>query len=277
MTGMANPLLNDKAFAHATDRSPDQAGWAAPGSGGATTWNPPITDGPVSPWTGTERMTANGAMSATLMLSVLLLAGATVGWMQVKELDGQVASFPGWVIGAMIVGLISAVVASFKPNFARFLAPVYAIAQGAAVGAISKAYNVTYDGIVLQAVGATIGVFVVMLTLYRTGIVRVTDKFRRTVIGATMGLAVFYLASWIISFFGPNLIPSGSSLMSIGFSVFVAALAAFNLALDFDFIEQAERQGAPKHMEWFAALGLLVTLVWLYLEILRLLAKMRDR
>ncbi|NDC27313.1 MAG: hypothetical protein EBZ54_05860, partial [Actinobacteria bacterium] len=106
---MANPLLNDKAFAHATDRSPDQAGWAAPRSGGATTWNPPITDGPVSPWTGTERMTANGAMSATLMLSVLLLAGATVGWMQVKELDGQVASFPGWVIGAMIVGLISAV------------------------------------------------------------------------------------------------------------------------------------------------------------------------
>lgn len=270
---MANPLLNDKTFG----RTPDQAGWAAPSSSGATTWNPPITDGPVSPWTGADRMTANGAMSATLMLSVLLVAGATFGWMQVQEIDGQIASFPGWTLGAMIVGLVCALVSSFKPNLARFLAPVYAIAQGTAVGAISKAYNVAYDGIVIQAVGATIGVFVVMLTLYRTGIVRVTDKFRRTVIGATMGLAVFYLASWIISFFGPNLIPSGSSTMSIGFSVLVAALAAFNLALDFDFIEQAERQGAPKHLEWFAALGLLVTLVWLYMEILRLLAKMRDR
>jgi uncharacterized YccA/Bax inhibitor family protein len=130
---------------------------------------------------------------------------------------------------------------------------------------------------VLQAVGATIGVFVVMLVLYRTGILRVTDKFRRIVVGATLGLMAFYLFSFVAGFFGANLIPTGSSTMSIGFSVLVAGLAAMNLALDFDFIDKAEAAGAPKHMEWFAAFGIMVTLVWLYLEILRLLAKMRDR
>jgi uncharacterized YccA/Bax inhibitor family protein len=193
--------------------------------------------------------------------------------------DGNVSagSIPGWAFMAMIVGFVSVLVATFKPTTARFLAPVYALAQGAVVGAISKVYNIAYPGIVLQAVGATIGVFVVMLTLYRTGILRVTDKFRRIVIGATLGLAAFYLFSFIAGFFGANLIPSGSSTMSIGFSVLVAGLAAMNLALDFDFIDKAEAAGAPKHMEWFAALGIMVTLVWLYLEILRLLAKMRDR
>jgi uncharacterized YccA/Bax inhibitor family protein len=136
---------------------------------------------------------------------------------------------------------------------------------------------VQYPGIVVQAVGATIGVFVVMLVLYRTGILRVTDKFRRIVIGATMGLMAFYLVSFIVGLFGANMFPTGSSTMSIGFSVLVAGLAAMNLALDFDFIDKAEAAGAPKHMEWFAAFGIMVTLVWLYLEILRLLAKMRNR
>jgi uncharacterized YccA/Bax inhibitor family protein len=145
------------------------------------------------------------------------------------------------------------------------------------VGAISKVYNIAYEGIVLQAVGATIGVFVVMLVLYRTGVLRVTNTFRRVVVGATIGIGVFYLASWIVSFFGADIFPSGSSTFSILFSFFVAGLAAFNLALDFDFIDRAEREGAPKQMEWFAAFGLLVTLVWLYLEILRLLAKLRER
>ena len=279
---MANPLLNDKAFSKAVERTPDQAGWAAPKGGSATdtqtTWNAPITDGPVSPWRSANPMTANGAMSATLFLMVLLVAAATFGWSSVQTIGvGEAVSFPGWAMMAMIVGFVSVLVATFKPTTARFLAPVYALAQGAVVGAISKVFNIQYPGIVLQAVGATIGVFVVMLTLYRTGILRVTDKFRRIVIGATLGLAAFYLFSFIVSLFGSSLIPTGSSGMSIGFSVLVAGLAAMNLALDFDFIDKAEAAGAPKHMEWFAALGIMVTLVWLYLEILRLLAKMRDR
>ena len=279
---MANPLLNDKAFAKAVEKTPEQAGWAAPKGGSATdsstTWNAPITDGPVSPWRSANPMTANGAMSATLFLMVLLVGAATFGWSSVQTIGvGEAVSFPSWAMMAMIVGFVSVLVATFKPTTARFLAPVYALAQGAVVGAISKVFNIQYPGIVLQAVGATIGVFVVMLTLYRTGILRVTDKFRRIVIGATLGLAAFYLFSFIVSLFGSSLIPTGSSGMSIGFSVLVAGLAAMNLALDFDFIDKAEAAGAPKHMEWFAALGIMVTLVWLYLEILRLLAKMRDR
>ena len=134
------------------------------------------------------------------------------------------------------------------------------------------------DGIVLQAVGITLGVFVVMLVLYRTGVIRVTDKMRRTVIGATMGVAVFYGISFLMSLFGANIsFLNSSSLISICFSLLVAGLAAMNLALDFDFIERGEQSGLPKYFEWYAAFGLLVTMVWLYLEILRLLAKLRDR
>ena len=276
---MANPLLNEKAFTKAVERTPDQAGWGS--AEGKSTWNPPISDGQVSPYVSSkapgQTMTANGAMSATMFLMVLLVAAATFGWSQVTELESGQITIPSWVMGGLIVGLICAFGVMFKPTAARFLAPVYAIAQGSVVGAISKMFNVQYPGIVVQAVGATIGVFVMMLVLYRTGILRVTDKFRRIIIGATMGLMAFYLVSFIVGLFGANLIPTGSSTMSIGFSVLVAGLAAMNLALDFDFIDKAEAAGAPKHMEWFAAFGIMVTLVWLYLEILRLLAKMRDR
>ena len=186
---MANPLLNDTAFSKAVERTPDQAGWAAPKGGSAaetpTTWNAPITDGPVSPWRSANPMTANGAMSATLFLMVLLVGAATFGWSSVQTVtDGKVSagSIPSWAFMAMIVGFVSAIVAMFKPKSARFLAPVYALAQGAVVGAISKVYNIEYPGIVLQAVGATIGLFVVMLNFYRTVILRVTYKFRRIVI-----------------------------------------------------------------------------------------------
>jgi uncharacterized YccA/Bax inhibitor family protein len=139
-------------------------------------------------------------------------------------------------------------------------------------------FDAEYSGIVVQAVGTTLAVFGVMLFLYRTRVLRVTDKFRRIVIGATLGVAVLYLVSFVISLFGANVsFLSSSSGFGILFSLFVAGLAAFNLALDFDFIEQGEKMALPRRMEWFAALGLLVTLVWLYLEVLRLLAKLRDR
>jgi len=275
---MSNPLLNNRTFESASRRGAGDAGWAAPERVAETaTWAPPVTDGPVSAWTPSGAvMTARGAMSATLLLAVVMIASAMVGWSQVSTTDGSV-TLPGWLLAAVIVGFVAVIVATFKPGWARVLGPVYAVAQGAAVGAISKVFNIGYDGIVLQAIGATMGVFVVMLVLYRTRVLRVTSTFRRVVFGATLGIGVFYLVALVSSLFGAELVPSGSSALSIGFSVIVAAVAAFNLALDFDFIEQAERAGAPKHMEWFAALGLLVTIVWLYLEILRLLAKLRDR
>jgi uncharacterized YccA/Bax inhibitor family protein len=162
--------------------------------------------------------------------------------------------------------------------WARFLAPVYAVAEGFFLGVISKAYESYQDGIVLQAVGATLAVFAVMLVLYRTKIIKVTDRFRTVVITATMGLMVFYLFSFVLNLFGSGVsfLQSASGL-GIAFSVFAAGLAALNLALDFDFIERGAKQGLPKGMEWFAALALVVTLVWLYLELLRLLSKLQRR
>jgi len=276
---MANPLLNDKVL---EKNASGGSGWAASeadaGRAQSGTWAPPATDGPVSPWVSTARMTASGAVSATLVLMALLLAAATFGWSAVNEpAPGQI-QFPGWVIAAVLVAFVCAIVAMFKPNMARFLAPVYALAEGAAIGAISHAYNIEYEGIVLQAVGATAGVFVVMLVLYRTGIIRVNDKFRRTVVGATLGLMVFYGIALLFRLFGVEVsFLSNGSLLGIGISLFAAGLAAMNLALDFDFIEQGERNGLPKHMEWYAGLGILVTLVWLYLELLRLFANLRER
>jgi uncharacterized YccA/Bax inhibitor family protein len=154
---------------------------------------------------------------------------------------------------------------------------VYAVAEGFFLGAISKAYESRFDGIVLQAIGATLGVFAIMLVLHTTKTLRVTDKFRRTVMGATLGLMLFYGVSLLLRLFGvevPFLNSTGP--LGIAFSVFAAVLAAFNLSLDFDFIERGSQQRMPKHMEWYAAMGLLVTLVWLYLELLRLLSKLRD-
>jgi uncharacterized YccA/Bax inhibitor family protein len=278
---MSNPLLNDKAMNQAANR-----GWAAgeadagktTGTQAGGTWAPPINDGPVSPWTGGERMTASGAMTASMVMLVLLVAAAVFGWSMVDEPRVGAVQFPGWIFVAAIVGFICAIVPAFKPQLARFLAPVYAIAQGVFVGAISHAYNIEYDGIVVQAIGATLAVFGVMLVLYRTGVIKVTDKFRRVVLGAMLGLLAFYLVSFLFSIFGGTVsfFESGS-LLGIGISVFAAGLAALNLAMDFDFIERGEREGLPKAMEWYAALGLMVTLVWLYLEMLRLLAHLRDR
>jgi uncharacterized YccA/Bax inhibitor family protein len=200
------------------------------------------------------------------------------GWTSVSESVSGAVQFPAWTMAGALVGFVCAIVLTFKPKLARVLAPAYAIAQGVFVGAISKVFNTQYDGIVIQAVGVTLGVFVTMLVLYRTGVIRVTDKMRRTVIGATMGIAVFYGVSLLLNLFGMNIsFFNSSSLMSIGFSFLVAGLAAMNLALDFDFIERGEQSGLPKYMEWYAAFGLMVTIVWLYLEILRLLAKLRDR
>jgi len=282
---MSNPLLNEKTMTQAVTRTEGDAGWAAPTGQPAGTWAPPVSDGPVTTWHGGV-MTARGTASATIMLLLLLVASAAVTWSQVDVISSTsvtgesttTLNFPvGWVLGGFIVGLVSVVVAMFKPALSRFLAPVYAIAEGVVLGAISRAYDAQYSGIVLQAVGVTAAVFFGMLFMYRTGIIKVTNRFRRTVMGLTVGVAIFYFASMIFSIFGatPSFI-SGASGFGILFSVFVAGLAAINLALDFDMIDWAEKNKMPAYMEWFCALSLLVTLVWLYLEILRLLAKLRD-
>jgi uncharacterized YccA/Bax inhibitor family protein len=269
---MANPLLNDKALGLGNLDQPRDT-WAPP------TGQQPVTPDTVSRW-DSGIMTVSGTASATITLLVLILASATVTWLSIDApVAGELVKIPtGWVIGGFIVALVAVLVSSFKPHLSRIAAPVYALAEGVVLGAISRAYSEMYDGIVVQAVGATLGVFVVMLLMYRSRIIRVTDKFRRIVIGATLGLMGFYLISFVLGMFGnmPSFI-NNASPMGIGFSVFVAGLAAFNLALDFDMIERGAANKLPAHMEWFCALGVTVTLVWLYLEILRLLAKLRER
>ena len=277
MRDMSNPILNESRFNKLREGTAGDAGWGVGSGQPANTWAPPINDGPVSPH-HPGVMTVSGTASASMVLFALLLVSAAVGWIAVAEPQPGVLSFPPMAFVGAIIGFIAVMVTVFKPMTSHILGPVYAVGQGLFVGALSKMFDATYSGIVVQAVGTTLAVFGVMLFLYRTRILRVTDKFRRIVIGATLGVMVFYLASFVFSMFGANVsFLSSSSGMGILFSLFVAGLAAFNLALDFDFIERGEAMGLPRRMEWFAALGLLVTLVWLYLEVLRLLAKLRDR
>ena len=273
---MPNPVFNEESFKAA---SQNKNGWAAPEAG--THVAPvPVTDGPISSWQ--KAMTINGTISASAVLLLILLAAAAFGWNAAsgpETVQGiETYQFPALGFLGIVVGFIAVIVAMRKPALAKFLGPVYAIGYGFAVGAISKGYETFYNGIVLQAVLATASVFGVMLVLYRTRIIKVTDKFRRAVIFATLGVMVLYLGSFIFSLFGGSLpfLNGDNMAMSIAFSVFVCGLAAMNLALDFDFIERATNSGMPKDYEWVAALGLVVTLVWLYLEILRLLSYLRN-
>jgi uncharacterized YccA/Bax inhibitor family protein len=227
-------------------------------------------------------MTLNGTISASAVLLVLLLISGAFGWNAASgptlENGVETYSFPPMAFLGIIVGFIAVIVANIKPNLAKILGPVYALAYGFAVGAISKGYETFYNGIVVQAVLATASVFLVMLVLYRTRIIKVTEKFRRTVMIATIGVMVLYLFSFVLRLFGTTLpfLNGDNMVLSIGFSLFVCGLAAAMLALDFDFIERGIQSGLPKNYEWVAALGLVVTLVWLYLEILRLLSYLRN-
>ena len=273
---MANPILNDKSLKEATEAGYASGAWAPP-TARSTPIPGSITDGPVSRW-DSRTMTVEGTVTATGVLFVVLLAGSVLGWSLVKTSNGEVTSFPAWIIGGVLLGFGCVLAMRFKPQWAKYLGFAYAVIEGVVVGAISHAYEVYQKGIVIQAVGATIAVFAVMLFLYRTNIIKVTDRMRRIVVGATMGIAIFYGISLLINLFGGNVgFLNSTSAVSIGFSFLVAGLAAFNLALDFDFIEKGSKQGLPKQMEWVAAVGLMVTIVWLYLEILRLLSKLNRR
>jgi uncharacterized YccA/Bax inhibitor family protein len=268
---MANPVLNERSWQEAA-RNP---GWGAPDPASRNT---PITDGQVSTW-HSQVMTVSGTITASGVLLVLLIAAAAVGWGMASDSASSVRSgFPAMAIGGVLLGFACVIAIHFRPMWSRVLAPIYALGEGFFLGVISKAYNTAYDGIVVQAIGATLGVFAVMLVLYRTKIIKVTDRFRRIVITATMGLMAFYLVSFVLNLFGGGVsfLQSASGL-GIAFSVFAAGLAAMNLAIDFDFIEKGAKQGLPKGMEWYAAFALVITLVWLYLELLRLLSKLQRR
>jgi uncharacterized YccA/Bax inhibitor family protein len=208
----------------------------------------------------------------------VLLAFGAVGWAATPTSPVGEVQFPGWLFLPLLGALGIAFLTIFKPHLARFTSFGYAALEGLVLGAISRVYDAQWNGIVVQAVLLTAAVFFGMLLLYSTHIVKVTDRMRRMVIVATFGVFLVYGVSLIASLFGASIsFITGASLFSILFSVAIVGLAAFNLMLDFDFIERGANAGLPKQMEWFAAFGLMVTLVWLYLEILRLLSKLRSR
>ena len=183
-----------------------------------------------------------------------------------------------WVFGGLIVGFITAIVICFKQTWAPMLAPVYALAEGLFLGGISASFEAQYPGIVIQAVGGTFGTLAALLLCYQSGLIRATENFKLGIVAATGGIFFVYLISMIGGMFGfPIPFIHSAGPVGIGFSVVVVIIAALNLVLDFDFIETAAKRGAPKYLEWYGAFALMVTLVWLYLEILRLLSKLNSR
>jgi uncharacterized YccA/Bax inhibitor family protein len=223
-------------------------------------------------------MTIRGTLNKFGFLFLMVMGSAFYSW---KEYAGHGNVMPLILIGAF-GGLVVAMVLIFKKEWAPYLAPAYALLEGLFVGAISAQYNDVFatkaPNIIINAVGLTFGTAIAMYLLYSFRIIRATEKFKAVIFTATAGIAIFYLLTWVLSFFGIS-IPflHEGSMMGIGFSLFVVAIAALNLILDFDMIEKGSEMGAPKYMEWYGAFGLLVTIVWLYLEILRLLSKLNSR
>ena len=231
-----------------------------------------------APRTRSTTTTVQGTMAKTFLLLAILSATGLWSWNATSSGDLPAALLGISVIGGFIVAMIT----MFKPTVAPVTAPIYAALEGVFLGAFSQIIEMRFHakcpGIALQAVGLTAGVTFVMLFIYGTGLIRVTDKLRSAIVMATGALCLFYFITMVMSFFGSQMpLVWSSSPMGIGFSLLVVGLAAFNLLLDFDFIEKAAEYGAPKYMEWYGAFGLMVTLVWLYLEVLRLLRKLADQ
>ncbi|HET8636054.1 MAG TPA: Bax inhibitor-1/YccA family protein [Acidobacteriaceae bacterium] len=223
-----------------------------------------------------ERMSLDGTVNKTGILLLCSVATAAFAWHTFMQ-TRNVAELSAMLWIGLIGGLIFAMVTIFKQTWAPVTAPVYALLEGLVLGSLSAVLELRFPGIAMQAVGMTFGVLFVMLLLYRSHIIPVTQKLRMGIVAATGAIMLFYIAEMILGFFGVHFgLINGSGPIGIGFSVVVVAIAAFNLILDFDFIERGVRAGAPKYMEWYGAFGLMVTLVWLYLEIIRLLAKLRD-
>ena len=228
---------------------------------------------------GAGAMSLNGTVNKTALLLVVTLAGAMFSWSQFSAAmaAGNPAAVMPYVWGGAIGGFIVALATIFRKEWSPFTAPLYAALEGLFLGAASAMFELRYPGIVIQAVALTFGTLAALLLAYRSGLIKATENFKLGVVAATGGIALLYLINIgmrLFGFQGMGFIHEGSTI-GILFSVGVVIVAALNLVLDFDFIEQGVERGAPKYMEWYAAFGLLVTLVWLYLEILRLLGKTR--
>lgn len=222
-----------------------------------------------------DAMSVQGTVNKTGLLLVCVIASAAWTWNRLLESPQTAGPLVG--IGA-IGGLIFALATVFKKSWAPVTAPVYALLEGFVLGGVSVLFNLRYPGIAFQAVSLTFGTLFVLLIAYRAGWIRATEKFKLGVVAATGGIFLFYMLSMVLGFFGFHFTSMfGAGPIGIGFSAVVVIIAALNLVLDFDFIENGARAGAPKYMEWYAAFGLMVTLIWLYLEILRLLSKLRSR
>ena len=222
-------------------------------------------------------MSLNGTVNKTGLLLLLTVMTAAFAWSQTMTADGEVApGAMGYLLGGGIGGFVLALVTVFKKQWSPVTAPLYALVEGLFLGAISAIYNAQFQGIVLQAVMLTFGIMFALLFAYRSGLIKATENFKLGVTAATGGIALIYLATIGLGLFGikiPYIHESG--LIGIGFSLVVVVIASLNLVLDFDFIESGVEAGAPKYMEWYGAFGLMVTLIWLYLELLRLLSKLR--
>lgn len=218
-----------------------------------------------------QAMSIQGTVNKTLMLLFLAVFSASWVW------ENPVRFLP-YLLPSLIIGMVIGFITIFKKDWSAITAPLYAVTEGVALGLISALIERSYPGIVIQAVGLTFSVLFCLLIAYKSRMIKVTDNFRLGVVAATGGIALLYIISMIAGIFGariPFIHESGP--IGIGFSLFVVVIASLNLVLDFDFIEKGAEYGAPKYMEWYGAFGLIVTLIWLYLEILRLLAKLQSR
>jgi len=289
-----NPILSDKAFGEtSTEQSPSPAQeWDSAQQGGAAAVG--LQDqtqqaGHALAPAGSGRvMTLGGVSAATLFIFTFLLIGAAYGWTLVTEktpvllTDGSTktpVSFdsPTLLLVCLLGAFAIAMLTVFKPKLARFTALPYGLLEGALLGMVSHYYNAQFQGIVVQAILATFGVFLAMLVMYGLRILRATPKFTKGVIGATFGIMIMYLFGFVLSLFTDLQPPwQGGGLLSIGISVVIVIVASLNLILDFDFIERGSKNNLPAYMDWYAAFGLILTLVWLYLEMLRLLSKIRQ-
>ena len=248
----SNPVLNKKTFA-----------------GNATTFEQ------------SETMTIQGTVNKTAILLVLVLLAASYTWRMffnaADPLTGASLVLP-WMIGGGVGGFILALITVFKRSWIHITVPLYAVFEGVFLGALSAIFEARYPGLVMQAVALTFGVLFSLLFAYKSGLIKATENFKLGVVAATGGVCMMYFFSFILGFFGVNIgFIHGNGLMSIGISVVIIIIAALNLVLDFDFVEKGSQMGAPKNMEWYGAFGLMVTLIWLYIEILRLLAKLASR
>lgn len=227
-------------------------------------------------------MTARGAMNKFGFLFLMVIAGAAFTWHLYYQGKGQTMMPLMWT--GVLGGFITALIITFKRSWAPFLAPLYGLLEGLFLGAISaimnEAFAARYPGLIIQSVGLTFGVAVAMYLLYNFRVIRVTERFRSIILTSMIGIAIFYLATWVVRMFGVQIdfmMMGNGSLLGIGISLFVVVIAALSLIMDFDMIEQGAAMGAPKYMEWYGAFALMVTIVWLYVEILRLLSRFGNR